>query len=48
MSTNTLWYGDQLIIPASGAQYGYAIREVLQAGPGSVSTMLKHEDLPWL
>jgi LPXTG-site transpeptidase (sortase) family protein len=45
---NTLWYGDQVIIHASGAQYVYAIREMLQVGPGSVSTMLKHEDLPWI
>jgi len=45
---NTLWYGDQVIIHASGAQYVYAIREVLQVGPGSVNAMLKHEDQPWL
>jgi LPXTG-site transpeptidase (sortase) family protein len=47
-SVNTLWYGDQVIIHASGSQYVYEVREVLQVTPGSVSTMLKHENKPWV
>ncbi len=45
---NTLWYGDQVIIHAGGAQYVYEVRSVTQVGPGSTAQLLKHEDLPWV
>ena len=45
---NKLWYGNQVIIHASGGKYVYEVREVLQTGPDSVSTMLKHEDRSWI
>ena len=45
---NGLWYGDQIIVHAGGAQYVYEVREVLQVAPDAVSSVFKHEDLPWL
>jgi LPXTG-site transpeptidase (sortase) family protein len=45
---NQLWWGDQVIVHAGGAQYVYEVRSVLMAGPQDVSTMLKHQELPWL
>jgi len=47
-SLNTLWWGDQVIVHAGGAQYVYAVRSVEQVTPGDTAEMLKHEDLPWL
>jgi LPXTG-site transpeptidase (sortase) family protein len=45
---NGLWYGDQIIIHAGGAQYIYEVREVTQVAPNAVSQAIKHEDLPWV
>ncbi|MGA2490743.1 MAG: sortase, partial [Anaerolineales bacterium] len=45
---NGLWYGDQIIIHAAGAQYIYEVREVTQVAPNAVSQAIKHEDLPWV
>ena len=45
---NQLWWGDQVIVHAGGAQYVYEVRSVLQVSPQDVSTMMQHEQLPWL
>ncbi|MGA2504173.1 MAG: sortase [Anaerolineales bacterium] len=45
---NTLWWGDKVIIHASGAQYIYEVRSVQQSSPGNSAAMMKHEDLPWV
>ena len=45
---NTLWWGDKVIIHASGTQYIYEVRSVQQVSPGSTAAMMKHEDLPWV
>jgi LPXTG-site transpeptidase (sortase) family protein len=45
---STLWWGDEVIVHASGAQYVYEVRSVLQAAPGNINTLMKHETLPWV
>lgn len=45
---NWLWYGDQIIIHAWGQQYIYEVRSLSKVSPNSVSSVIKHEDLPWL
>jgi LPXTG-site transpeptidase (sortase) family protein len=45
---NWLWYGDKVIVHAWGAQYVYEVRQVTQVTPGAVSSVIKHEDLPWV
>ena len=45
---NWLWYGDQIIVHAGDAQYVYEVREVLQVAPGAASSVIKHEELPWV
>jgi len=45
---NWLWYGDKVIVHAWGAQYVYEVRQVKQVAPGEVSSVLKHEELPWV
>jgi LPXTG-site transpeptidase (sortase) family protein len=45
---NNLWWGDKVIVHAWGAQYVYEVRSAVQVGPGSVSAMMKHEELPWV
>jgi LPXTG-site transpeptidase (sortase) family protein len=45
---NWLWWGDQVIVHAWGAQYIYEVREVLQVAPGATSAVIKHEQLPWV
>jgi LPXTG-site transpeptidase (sortase) family protein len=45
---NTLWYSDQVVVHAWGAEYVYEVRGVSQVGPGSTAQMLKHEELPWV
>lgn len=45
---NTLWYGDEIIIHAGGAQYVYAVRSVQVVGPGSIAQFMQHEELPWV
>jgi LPXTG-site transpeptidase (sortase) family protein len=45
---NWLWYGDQIIIHASGVHYLYEVRQVLQVAPTAVSLVIKHEELPWV
>jgi LPXTG-site transpeptidase (sortase) family protein len=45
---STLWWGDQVIIHVSGAQYIYEVRSVQQVGPGNTNALMKHEELPWV
>jgi LPXTG-site transpeptidase (sortase) family protein len=45
---NWLWYGDKVIVHAWGADYTYEVRQVKQMAPGAVSSVLKHEELPWV
>ncbi len=45
---NSLLWDDKVIIHASGAQYVYMVRSMQLAGSGSVSLMMKHEELPWV
>jgi len=45
---NTLWWGDKIIVHASGGQYVYEVRSVQQSGPGNINAMMKHEELPWV
>jgi LPXTG-site transpeptidase (sortase) family protein len=45
---NWLWYGDKVIVHAWGADYTYEVRQVKQMSPGAVSSVLKHEVLPWV
>ncbi|MGV8026555.1 MAG: sortase [Anaerolineaceae bacterium] len=45
---NWLWYGDQIIVHAWGQQYVYEVRSTSKVTPNSVSSIIKHEDLPWL
>jgi LPXTG-site transpeptidase (sortase) family protein len=45
---NGLWYGDQIIIHEGGSQFVYEVREVMQVAPNAVSSVIKHEDLPWV
>jgi LPXTG-site transpeptidase (sortase) family protein len=48
LAINTLWWGDKVIIHAWGGQYVYEVRSVLQVSPDNTSTMMKHEELPWI
>ena len=48
MHLNWLWYGQQIIVHAGNVQYVYEVREVLQVAPGAVSSVIKHEDSPWV
>jgi LPXTG-site transpeptidase (sortase) family protein len=43
-----LSYGDQIIVHIGGQQYIYEVREEKQVRPDAVSSVLKHEELPWL
>jgi LPXTG-site transpeptidase (sortase) family protein len=45
---NGLWWGDQVIVHAWGAQYVYEVRSVSQVTPGEVSSVITHKDLPWV
>ncbi len=45
---NWLWYGDKVIVHASGAQYVYEVRQVTQVAPNKVASAITHEDLPWV
>jgi LPXTG-site transpeptidase (sortase) family protein len=43
-----LSWGDKIIIHAWGAQYVYEVRQVTQVVPEATSTVLKHEDMPYV
>ena len=45
---NWLWWGDKVIVHAWGAQYVYEVRQVMQVAPGATSSVIKHEELPWV
>jgi len=45
---NGLWWGDQVIVHAWGAQYVYEVRSVLQVAPGQVSSVITHKTQPWV
>ncbi len=45
---NWLWWGDEVIVHAWGAQYVYEVRQVMQVAPGATSSVIKHEELPWV
>jgi LPXTG-site transpeptidase (sortase) family protein len=45
---NWMWWGDQVIVHAWGAQYVYEVRQVMQVQPNDKAAMMKHEELPWV
>jgi LPXTG-site transpeptidase (sortase) family protein len=45
---NGLWWGDKVVVHAWGAQYVYEVRQVMQVAPGATSSVIKHEELPWV
>jgi len=45
---NGLHWGDQIIVHAWGAQYVYEVRQVTQVDPGAISSVITHEELPWV
>ena len=45
---NQMWYGNEVIIHAGGAQYVYEVREVMQVGAQDTAAMLKHQDTSWV
>jgi LPXTG-site transpeptidase (sortase) family protein len=45
---NGLWWGDQVIVHAWGAQYVYEVRTVMQVTPFATSSVITHKDLPWV
>jgi LPXTG-site transpeptidase (sortase) family protein len=45
---NGLWWGDKVIVHAWGAQYVYEVRQVTQVEPGAISSVFRHEELPWV
>jgi LPXTG-site transpeptidase (sortase) family protein len=45
---NGLWWGDQVIVHAWGAQYVYEVRTVMQVSPFATSSVITHKDLPWV
>lgn len=45
---NGLWWGDQVIVHAWGAQYIYEVRSVLVVTPEAVSSVITHKNLPWV
>ncbi len=45
---DTLVWGDQIIVHAFGQDYIYSVRETGLVAPGAVSSVIRHEDYPWL
>jgi LPXTG-site transpeptidase (sortase) family protein len=45
---NGLWWGDQVIVHAWGAQYVYEVRTVMQVSPFATSSVITHKTLPWV
>jgi LPXTG-site transpeptidase (sortase) family protein len=48
VSLNTLMWGDKVIVHAWGTQSIYEVRQVMLVGPKSISSVIKHEELPWV
>lgn len=45
---DSLVWGDQVIVHAFGQEYVYSVRESVLAAPGAVSSVISHEEYPWL
>jgi LPXTG-site transpeptidase (sortase) family protein len=45
---NDLVYGDRIIVHVWGGSYSYAVQQVIQVAPDAVSSVIKHEELPWV
>ena len=45
---NGLWWDSKVIIHINGVKYTYMVRQVKQVKPDAVSSLIKHEELPWL
>lgn len=45
---DTLFWGDQVIVHAFGQEYVYSVRESVLAAPGAISSVIRHEEYPWL
>jgi LPXTG-site transpeptidase (sortase) family protein len=45
---NWLWWGDKVVVHAWGGQYVYEVRQVMQVGPEATSSVITHEELPWV
>ena len=45
---NWLWYGVKVIIHAWGGEYIYEVRQVKQVVPEAISSVITHEELPWV
>jgi LPXTG-site transpeptidase (sortase) family protein len=43
-----LAWGDHVIVHAFGQEYIYSVRDSFLAAPGSVSSVIRHEQYPWL
>ncbi len=48
VNLGTLVWGDQIFIHAFAQEYEYSVQDVLQVVPGAISTVLRHEEYPWL
>ena len=44
----SLVYGDQVIVHAWGQQYIYEVRSLSTVAPNAVSSVIRHENLPWI
>jgi len=45
---NWLFYGDRIIIHFGGQQYIYEVRSISTVAPSAVSSVIRHENLPWI
>jgi LPXTG-site transpeptidase (sortase) family protein len=45
---DTLVWGDQVIVHAFGQDYVYSVRESKLVAPEAVSSVITHEEYPWL
>lgn len=45
---NWLWWGNKVVVHAWGVQYIYEVRQMMQVYPGDTSSVIKHEELPWV
>jgi LPXTG-site transpeptidase (sortase) family protein len=44
----TLQWGDQIIVHAFSQEYVYAVQESMLVAPEAISSVISHEDYPWL
>ncbi len=45
---STLGWGDQIFIHAFNQKYEYSVQELMLVGPGAISSVIRHEEFPWL